>query len=289
MEKVILDCDNTFGLPNRDIDDGLTLLYLLGEAAGDLLGVSLTHGNGTPAEVLQATQTFKTCLQLQVETYPDPSAALSAPAFLAQQVAAAPHEVTILATGALTNLYSASQIDSDFFKKTKQIIVMGGVTHPLQVNGRLVHELNFSADTAAAQAVLLSGANITIMNGQLTAHAFFSVKELKALQTRLAEKIPARAFAWFQEVITAWLEWNQIHFGFNGFCNWDMTTALFLTHPALFSAEEVLLAPQQTQLAEGILTFTNDPEKGKKVRMPAHLLDLEAFNQFMVAAISKAF
>ena len=27
---LILDCDNTMGVPGRDVDDGLALLYLLG-------------------------------------------------------------------------------------------------------------------------------------------------------------------------------------------------------------------------------------------------------------------
>jgi inosine-uridine nucleoside N-ribohydrolase len=27
---VIFDCDNTMGLPNKDVDDGLTLMYLIG-------------------------------------------------------------------------------------------------------------------------------------------------------------------------------------------------------------------------------------------------------------------
>jgi hypothetical protein len=36
MEKVIFDCDNTMGLPTKEIDDGLTLYYLLGRLEIDL-------------------------------------------------------------------------------------------------------------------------------------------------------------------------------------------------------------------------------------------------------------
>ena len=50
--KIIYDCDNTMGLYGKDVDDGLTLLYLYQQADVDLLGVTLTYGNGTLAEVV---------------------------------------------------------------------------------------------------------------------------------------------------------------------------------------------------------------------------------------------
>ena len=40
MRKIIYDCDNTFGLKNHDVDDGLTLFYLLGMPEIDLLGAT---------------------------------------------------------------------------------------------------------------------------------------------------------------------------------------------------------------------------------------------------------
>lgn len=36
MHKVLFDCDNTMGVKNCDVDDGLTLLYLLGRKDIDL-------------------------------------------------------------------------------------------------------------------------------------------------------------------------------------------------------------------------------------------------------------
>ena len=36
--KIILDFDNTMGLPKHEIDDGLTLLYLLGVKILKFLG-----------------------------------------------------------------------------------------------------------------------------------------------------------------------------------------------------------------------------------------------------------
>jgi len=45
MKKVVYDCDNTFGIKNCDVDDGLALLYLLGCGEVELLGITSTYGN----------------------------------------------------------------------------------------------------------------------------------------------------------------------------------------------------------------------------------------------------
>lgn len=45
MKKVIYDCDNTMGLDNRDIDDGLALVYLVENKDVELLGVCTTYAN----------------------------------------------------------------------------------------------------------------------------------------------------------------------------------------------------------------------------------------------------
>lgn len=42
---VVFDCDNTFGVPGCDVDDGLALLYLLGCPDVNLLGITCTYGN----------------------------------------------------------------------------------------------------------------------------------------------------------------------------------------------------------------------------------------------------
>ena len=54
--KVIIDCDNTFGVPGRPIDDGQTILYLLGRDDIEIVGITTTHGNSTIDDVYPATQ-----------------------------------------------------------------------------------------------------------------------------------------------------------------------------------------------------------------------------------------
>ena len=51
MIDLIYDCDITMGLPGRDVDDGLALLYLLGCPEIRLLGITSTFGNSSIREV----------------------------------------------------------------------------------------------------------------------------------------------------------------------------------------------------------------------------------------------
>ena len=58
MEKkipLIFDCDNTMGVPGCDVDDGLTLLYLLGLPEVELLGITCSCGNSTQETVYRNT------------------------------------------------------------------------------------------------------------------------------------------------------------------------------------------------------------------------------------------
>ena len=52
---VILDCDNTMGVPGCDVDDGLALLYLLGCPEVELLGITCSYGNNTQQTVYDNT------------------------------------------------------------------------------------------------------------------------------------------------------------------------------------------------------------------------------------------
>lgn len=289
MRKVIFDCDNTFGMLSRDVDDGLTLLYLAGLKTVDLLGVTLSHGNGTIEEVVAATAEFKRVFQKGFSTYPGSTTVASSPAsdFLVAQVDQFPQEITIIATGALTNLVSAQRQDPAFFSKIQQIILMGGTVKPLVVNELAVSELNFSSDAAAAEEVLLAGCDLTIMNGHMTAKAFFSKAEQEKLVQQIKPLVTREADKYLTTTLTNWIKWNEEVFHFSGFCNWDMTTAVFLDHPELFSTETYYLADQQPKLTTGQMTLAETSDY--LLNMPKTLLDVKRFNQVMIDTIVAGF
>ena len=58
MRKIIHDCDCTFGINGCDVDDGLALLYLLGDPEVQVLGVTTTYGNSVIEDVYPNTVRF---------------------------------------------------------------------------------------------------------------------------------------------------------------------------------------------------------------------------------------
>lgn len=275
MKKVIFDCDNTFGLPNHDVDDGLTLFYLLGTPMIELLGVTLTHGNSSLKEVEKMTKELQQRLRLSFDYY-----ATNQAEYLVEQVNQYPDEITLLATGALTNLLEAQRIDPAFLKKVKEVVLMGGTIEPLKVNDRTVTELNFSCDPEATKVVLLSQANLTIMNGHMTSEAFFSQNELKQFLNLARTVTDLDALEWLKQTLMNWIEWNETFFDFSGFCNWDMTTAVYLEHPELFSHEQYNLSEKQASLTQGRIALVD--KSVYSVKMPKQLLNISEFNRLVI-------
>ena len=106
-DAIIFDCDNTLGLPLKDVDDGLALALLLGQPTVNVVAVTTTFGNGTIEQV--CTQTRRLLNRLGRADLPiyrgaaqptnDKTAAAE---FLANAVAQRPGQITIVATGPLT-------------------------------------------------------------------------------------------------------------------------------------------------------------------------------------------
>lgn len=240
-KKVIFDCDNTMGLKDCDVDDGLALIYLLGKEKIDLCGIAATYGNSNVEAVYANTAVmlqelgrqdiplFKGCAQpfsLEANCRGNEAAV-----FLAETVTAHPGQISILATGSLTNLYAAYQRDGDFFDNIKEIVLMGGITEPLNINGRLLRELNFACDPAAAECVLHQGHNVSIMTGNNCLKAYFTADEfrrrLESNEETIARYIYGRCSDWFRTMMQ--------NFALDGFHNWDVVAAAYLAEPGLFN------------------------------------------------------
>ena len=56
MKQIVFDCDNTFGVKNCDVDDGLALLYLLGCEDAKVHGITATYGNNRLPVVYRTIQ-----------------------------------------------------------------------------------------------------------------------------------------------------------------------------------------------------------------------------------------
>jgi len=180
MPKILFDCDT-------GIDDAMTLLYLAslikaGEV--ELLGVGTVHGNidprsgalntlrvlemagvgGVPVAV-GAAQPMAQPVHYGHSVHgqdglgdtglPAPSGALStelAPAQIVRLARADPGELTLLATGPLTNLGAALLLDPELPALVREVVVMGGAfDHPGNVTTHA--EANVWHDPEAAELV----------------------------------------------------------------------------------------------------------------------------------------
>ena len=248
-QKIIFDCDNTLGLPLKEVDDGLTLLYLLGVPEIELCGITTTFGNGSIDQVFSQTQKLVKSLNIEIpvfkgEGHPDGEPNTPAAQFLVEMVNRSPREITLLATGPLGNLHAASLLDPDFFIKVKKIVCMGGYLKPMKLGYRNLHELNFSADPSAALAVLNTPCPVTVFPGSACLDAPYRLKDIWSSDFwSLRMKL----------ILTQWLLAFGMYCGVSVFYLWDLLPAVFLTKPGFFEITDFPLHSTLTDMKEGML------------------------------------
>lgn len=269
MKKIIFDCDNTMGIEGCDVDDGLALLYLLGKGDIEICGITVTYGNSDLDTVYSNTQAIlkeigRTDIRL-LKGCPGKDVLRSeASDFIVETVKTNRKNISILATGSLTNLYAAYLSDNTVFENVCEIVVMGGITEDLRINGRILEELNFSCDPVAAECVLKNGNNLSVITGNNCLKAFFSKQDFKdrllASDKPAARYIAQKCKHWFDEMMSA--------FHLNGFYNWDVVAAAFLANPALFDNHFQYIAPNYEDLSKGRLSPAPEDHPRHRVNTP---------------------
>ncbi len=186
--RVVLDVDT-------GVDDALAILLALRSPELEVLGITTVSGN-----VSVARCTANTLLILEVveapdipvvtgaaaplarkaftaaevhgpdglggvtRNYPIPSrqARQGATEFLLEMADRFPGELTLIATGPLTNLAAAIQRDGGAVRRLQSVTVMGGA---IRVPGNVAPtvEFNFAVDPEAASIVLVAGLNLTLV------------------------------------------------------------------------------------------------------------------------------
>ncbi|MBT9259562.1 MAG: nucleoside hydrolase [Clostridiales bacterium] len=232
METIplILDCDT-------GVDDALALLVALLHPKAKLLGVTSVHGN---IPVQKAAENNLSILKLfhredipvavgsalplagenhfafQVhgkdglgETYLSPGSLspIDEPAalFIARLAREHPGEITLVATGPLTNVALAFLLEPELPRLLRRVVVMGGaVTVPGNVTP--LAEANIFNDPEAARRVLNAGFPLTLIGLDVTMKTLFGPKEMARLKNLAAEK-PAlqfihRALAFYTDFYT---------------------------------------------------------------------------------------
>jgi len=272
MKRIIFDCDNTMGLPFKEVDDGLALLYLLGRPDIDLLAVTTTFGNGTAEQAYsQVKKLLRQVGRPEIPVFQGAAQRRSAPTpaarFLVQTAAAHPGEISLLATGPLGNLRSAVEVDPGFFDNLEQIACMGGYLAPLRIGRREVAELNLSADPEASHQVLNAACPVTLMNAQT------------CLQARFRRVDIARLGFWprkTRRVLYQWLLAFGLFCGVAEFYLWDLLPAVYLSDPDLFDGGQTTIVSTVKDLESGRLVIESRNNL-KRITMPGRIIDIEQF------------
>lgn len=180
--------------------------------------------------------------------------------FLVDMVNRYAGNVSILATGSLTNLYGAYLQDGNFFEKVSEISLMGGITEPLLIGGRLINELNFSCDPEASYNVLTKAVNIAIATGNNCLAAFFSREGYEQRLSR--SELPVARYLY--EKTRCWYD-HMKSFELDGFFNWDVVAAAYPMDKHLFGENETEISPTVDSLQKGFLL---GGERKIRVKLP---------------------
>lgn len=283
MKHVIIDFDNTMGVPGCDVDDGLALLYLLGKPEDVVVeGICCTYGNSDIDTVVGNTRRICRELGLHVPVFKGGASALDptsdAARFLAEAVAKRPGEISILATGSLTNLRGAAELNPAFFSQVREIALMGGITETLLVNGRVLDELNLSCDPQASCQVLGAACPVVDATAQACLPAVFT-------EDRFARELGADS--WLMRQAKAWFDFMTVGYDMNGFVCWDIVAAAALVEPDLFTMErfDVTLNPRILQV--GYIERAPHGAPSSTISIP-HIADVEAFRTACFSAWKRA-
>ncbi len=290
--KVILDCDNTMGVKKSDVDDGLTFAYLYGHPEIEVMGITCTFANNYEHVVYY--NTLQMMEDLGITDVPvmkggrNPGEYDSeAVDFLLAMANKYPGEITVIAIGSMCNIAGAYTKDHQFFDKIHRLIVMGGITEPLYLNGVLCKELNFASDPASAMKVVYHCPNLSVLTAQCTQDAVYRLEDLESMLN-----MDSRFMKWSRPILKDWIERKTKDYGNRPvFINWDLCTAVYLTNPELFATGQKRVVKEKENMKTGWIQIDTEGKYAEEeinlVDIPDKIIDLEAFNRKIYEMIQK--
>ena len=150
--------------------------------------------------------------------------------FLLSTLQARPGEVTLVATGPLTNLTQAEARVPGVLRRARQVVIMGGAVG-VPGNVTPTAEFNFYADPHAAHQVLASGAELVLVGLDVTEQVWLEQAALQACTG-------ARA-AFCQAACEPVIAFESAHYGFAGMHVHDPVALGAALWPQLFRTQQL--------------------------------------------------
>ena len=255
--KLIIDTD-------PGIDDAMALFYAIADPAIDLLALTTVFGNVTtaqatrnalfllktagvdvpvaqglsqprklpafpPSALVHGSEGFGT---LQVPKQMAQVIPQSAPEFLVRMARKHKGELVLSAIGPLTNVAAALDIDPEFCRNLKRIVIMGG---SLGAGGNItsVAEANIYHDPHAADFVFRKGCNITLVGLDVTNRVICP----RSYFAKLAEQSP-KLGGLLHKMADFYIDFYETVGTFEGCGMHDPSALIACSAPDLFVTEE---------------------------------------------------
>lgn len=287
--RIIIDFDNTMGIRGCDIDDGLALLYLIGCPEVEIAGICTTFGNNRLDVVHENTLRLVREWGLNVPVLKGRGSAdrdASSPsdevneaaAFIANAVSEAPGQIGIVATGSMTNIGEACEIDGRALEGARGIFLMGGITESLVINGRIMDELNLSCNADAAMAALSASCPVHVATAHNCLPASFGKDDI------------IEAFgddSWMMRSCRYWFEDMDDAYDWDGWVCWDVVAAAYAVHPELFEDRPIDITLNRAFFGVGLLEQARGEAPATRVNAPV-IKDGAAFRSHVIETWSAA-
>lgn len=298
MKKVIYDCDNTMGLDNRDIDDGLALVYLVENKDVELLGVCTTYANDSLEYVHKQTLELVEDLGINLNVYKGRGKfemndytgfgykrfeddgnfeSNEAAKFIVEMANKYPNEIDLLATGSMQNLYDAYMIDNEIGEKLSSVVLMGGITGDLYFGDKIMKELNFSVCPKGAEVAIKKYKNVSILTGNRCMDVEFGINELdkvKALGNNIKNEFIINK-------IEKWMREFKEKYNYDSIVLWDVIAAIYLMNPDMFRDDFMSVVSTEEDLFEGRLV---EGISAARINIPV-VLDDKKINDEMIKVV----
>ena len=298
MKKVIYDCDNTMGLDNRDIDDGLALVYLVENKDVELLGVCTTYANDSLEYVHKQTLELVEDRGINLNVYKGRGKfemndytgfgykrfeddgnfeSNEAAKFIVEMANKYPNEIDLLATGSMQNLYDAYMIDNEIGEKLNSVVLMGGITGDLYFGDKIMKELNFSVCPKGAEVAIKKYKNVSILTGNRCMDVEFGINELdkvKALGNNIKNEFIINK-------IEKWMREFKEKYNYDSIVLWDVIAAIYLMNPDMFRNDSMSVVSTEEDLFEGRLV---EGISAARINIPV-VLDDKKINDEMIKVV----
>ncbi len=262
--RVILDVDT-------GVDDALALMLAVRSPELEVCGITTVHGNAPVAQC-----TANTLLVLEIlgapaipivagavaplvresfsasevhgadglggvtTRYPAPKRQVmrGAADFLLEMIRRFPGDLTLIATGPLTNVAAAIQQDRAAMRRLRGITVMGGAIH-VPGNVGPTTEFNFAVDPDAAAIVFEGGLRLTLVP--------LDVTERVVLSREAVEKAKGHGTlqAFIREMTAETMDFHQKHEGVDGMFLHDPLTVGIVVEPSLVQRRAMPVAVER--------------------------------------------